>query len=102
MEFIYQYHCEWLGKQSIDFFFPKQKFGIEFDGEQHYRPVNWKGALTEEQILERYDKVVRRDKCKNEKCAANGVKLFRIKYDEDIEEALTKILKLYNIEIKEK
>lgn len=100
-KFVYQYRCEWLGKQSIDFFFPEQKFGIEFDGEQHYRPVNWKGALTEEQILERYNKVIRRDKRKDEKCVANGIKLFRIRYDEDIEKALTKILKLYNIEIKE-
>ena len=99
IDFKEQYHVSWLGKQSIDFFFPSYGLGIEYDGEQHFRPVNWRGALNNEQMIEKFNKVQERDKQKNEKCIANGVKLYRIKYNENIEETLTKILKLYNIEI---
>ena len=101
-EFVYQYCSDWLGLQRIDFFFPKQNFGIEFDGEQHFKPINWKGALTEEQCLEKFNEVIRNDRLKEEKCLFNKVKLYRIAYNSDIEKELTKILKLYNIEIKEK
>ena len=98
-EFVYQYYSSWLKGQSLDFFFPKYNFGIEYDGEQHFMPVNFTGHMSKEQMNENLKKAQERDKRKDKKCAANGVKLFRIKYDEDIEESLTKILNLYNIEI---
>ena len=85
--------------QEFLFFLPDYNLGIEYDGEQHFKPVGFSGKLTEEEVLEKFINVQERDKRKNEKCIANGVKLFRIRYDEDIEEALTKILKLYNIDI---
>ena len=100
-EFVYQYRSDWLKGQSLDFFFPKYNFGIEYDGEQHFAPVNFTGHMSEEQMNENLRITQERDKRKDEKCVVNGIKLFRIKYDEDIEESLTKILKLYNIEIKE-
>ena len=100
-QFVYQYRTNWLENQSLDFFLPDYNLGIEFDGIQHYEPSDFSGHLTEEETLEEFKIIQERDKRKDEKCVANGIKLFRIKYDEDVEEALTKILKLYNIEIKE-
>ena len=99
INFIYQYRADWLKNQSLDFFLPDYNLGIEFDGIQHYEPIDFSGSLTEEETLKEFEIIQERDKRKDEKCVANGVKLFRIRYDEDIEESLTKILKLYNIEI---
>ena len=59
---------------------------IEFDGEQHYKPIEvWGGeeALQQTQL---------RDQIKNEYCAKNKIPLLRIRYDEDIEEKLNLFL----------
>lgn len=75
---VYQYHVDWLGKQSLDVYIPSVKVGIEYQGLQHYEPVDYFGGE------ESYKGVVERDNRKRELCKANGIKLIYWKYDEVI------------------
>lgn len=70
----YQYHCEWLGQQSLDIYIPESRIGIEYQGEQHYKAVEiWGGeaALKENQ---------ERDLRKKKLCSENGVVLLEWSY----------------------
>lgn len=75
---IYQYHCEWLGLQSLDIFIPSLRLGIEYQGEQHYRPVDFFGGE------DSFKRTVERDKRKAELCQKHDIKLLYWKYDEVI------------------
>ena len=59
---------------------------IEFDGLQHYRPINYFGG--EEAFKERQ----RKDLIKTNYCKENNIPLLRIKYDENTEEKLFNFL----------
>lgn len=61
---------KWLGLKSIDIFIPKYNIGIEYQGEQHFRPVEYFGGV------DKFNKTVRRDKEKYDLCKLNGIKLF--------------------------
>lgn len=67
----------WIEKQRFDIYFPKYNIAVEYDGEQHYRPVNIFGGE------ENFIKVKERDKLKEQKCKENNCNLFRMKYDYD-------------------
>lgn len=62
---------------------------IEYDGEQHYRPINYFGG--EEAFKERQ----RKDLIKTNYCKENNIPLLRIKYDENTEEKLFNFLMQY-------
>ncbi|WP_414842350.1 DUF2726 domain-containing protein [Enterococcus saccharolyticus] len=65
---------------------------IEYDGEQHFLPVDsWGGEETLKQTQ-------LRDSIKNEYCKENDIPLLRIKYNEDIKERLDKFLGLFFFE----
>ena len=71
INYIHQYHNkEIFGQQSLDFYLPDYKIGIECQGEQHFRPVKYRsekmmnGDTSEKRFL--YNK--ERDKVKKEKC----------------------------------
>ena len=80
-EAVFQYHTSWLGNQSIDIFIPNLNVGIEYQGEQHYRPVAVFGGEAGFKAL------VARDKRKKKLCAENGIRLIYWKYDEAITRA---------------
>lgn len=75
---IYQYHSSWLGRQSIDIFIPSISVGIEYQGEQHFRPIEFFGGE------EAFSLTVKRDKQKEKLCMNNNVKLIYWRYDEVI------------------
>lgn len=75
---IYQYHTPWLGLQSLDVFIPSLSVGIEYQGLQHYEPVEIFGGEV------KFKEVVERDKRKKRLCKENGVELIYWKYDEPI------------------
>lgn len=54
-------------------------FLLEYDGEQHYRPVKF-GGMSEEQARTNFKLTKKRDKIKNQYCKANNIKLIRIPY----------------------
>lgn len=75
----------------FDFYLNELQILIEFDGEQHFKIIEYWGGqagLEERQL---------RDQIKNEWAKANKIELYRIRYDEDIEQKLENIFQ--NIEL---
>jgi len=69
-----EYSPSWLGSQRIDVFLPSVNVAIEYQGEQHFRAVEFFGG--EESFLANQ----RRDEKKRELCKLNGVKLIEWPY----------------------
>ena len=95
-DYIFQWSehdCRDKGKLRFDFYVPDIHTVIEFDGQQHFMPVNFTGAMTEEEMNAKFDDVLRRDGIKEQWCKDNGIRLIRIPYTEDVEETLMAELK---------
>ena len=69
------------------------KFLIEYQGEGHYKPVNF-GGMSDKKAQEVFEGVVFRDDIKNQYCKDNNIPLLKIPYWEfdNIEEILEYIL----------
>lgn len=78
--------CFYKNNLFFDFYLPKYNTCIEYDGEQHFKVIEYWGG---ENGLEQRKK---RDKIKNEYCKNNDINLIRIKYDEDIESIKNKLI----------
>jgi very-short-patch-repair endonuclease len=78
--------CKDIRKLQFDFYLPEQKSIIEYDGIQHYKPINYFGGI---KSLKSQQK---RDQIKTNYCIENNINLIRIRYDENIEDKLTPIL----------
>jgi len=85
IKYIQQYRfsdCKYKKLLRFDFYLPELNICIEYDGEQHYKPIkNWGGNKS-------LDLITLKDDIKNKYCLNNGVKLIRIKYDEVFETIL--------------
>lgn len=77
---IYQYRTDWLRRQSLDIFIPSHKIGIEYQGRQHYEPIEHFGG--EEHFIHQQEN----DSKKRKLCEDNGVSLIEWPYTEDITE----------------
>ncbi len=64
---------KWLKRQHVDIWIPEFKVGVEFHGEQHFRPVDFFGG---EEVFE---KTKERDKRKIELFSENGASLIIVK-----------------------
>ncbi len=61
-------------RPKFDFYLPDYNICIEYDGKQHFEPIDaWGG-------YEEFLKIVKRDKIKNKFCEENNVRLLRISY----------------------
>ena len=90
IDFKYAYVIK--NKQHLDFYLPKLQIGIEYDGEQHFRPFSFnKAGLNKKQ--ENLRKVQQRDQRKNKYCAEHNIKLIRIPYTINTLEKVFNILK---------
>jgi len=67
----------------FDFFIPKFNLCIEYDGEQHYRPVCFNGMKFQE-AQKLFEKLKINDEIKNQFCQNNSIELLRIPYFGDI------------------
>ena len=74
---LYQYRPDWLGRQSLDLYIPSLRTAIEYQGVQHYLPVEFFGG--EEALTQRQDL----DRVKKELCTANSVRLIEWPYSVD-------------------
>jgi len=73
----------------FDFYLPGYGVCIEFDGEQHHKPIEFFGG-------EKYFKEIqKKDKIKNNFCKDNKIDLFRISYKDNIEEKLDYFFNIY-------
>lgn len=63
----------------FDFYLPDYNILIEYDGEQHFKPVDFasKGLEWATKIFE-YNQI--KDKIKNDYCKDNNIRLIRIPY----------------------
>ena len=85
IDFIKQYKfddCKNKLKLPYDFFLPKFNTCIEFNGLQHYFPVNFFGGE------ERFKNQLKLDKIKRDYCFTNNIKLIVISYKDNIEDKL--------------
>ncbi len=87
--------CKYKYVLPFDFYLTDYNICIEYDGEQHYKPVKWFGGE------EGFKKTQERDKIKTQYCADNNISLLRIRYDQDIVSTLEKFLSQYKINYKE-
>lgn len=78
--------CRNVFELPFDFYIPSKRIAIEFDGIQHYQPLEFFGGIKS------FEKRKYNDKIKNDYCEDNYINLIRIKYDEVniIEEILNK------------
>lgn len=65
----------WLGNQRFDIYFPKYNIAIEYNGKQHYEPIDIFGGI------EGYYDTIKRDELKRSKCNENNCKLFEVRYN---------------------
>ena len=66
---LYQYRPDWLGRQSLDLYIPSLRTAIEYQGIQHYHPIEFFGG--EEALSQRQEL----DRVKKELCEENEVRL---------------------------
>lgn len=71
---IYQYRTSWLGKQSLAIYIPSIRVGFEYQGIQHFEPVDFFGGT------DGLESTQKRDKIKKQQCKANKVILIYWNY----------------------
>ena len=75
--------CSYKYPLRFDFYLIKHNICIEYDGMQHFKPIEYWGGV------DTFNYILMKDEIKNEYCKNNNIKLIRIKYDENIIEKLT-------------
>lgn len=68
--------CRYKNPLFFDFYLPNYNICIEFDGEQHYKPIERFGGISE------FRNTKIRDDVKNKWCLENNIDLLRIRYNE--------------------
>ena len=83
----------WLGNQRLDIYIPDLKLAIEYQGQQHFEPVEIFGGKIA------LEKTKEMDKRKKSLCEKNGISLIYFRHDENltiefVEKRLNKYLKM--------
>lgn len=82
---LQHYTAEWLGRQHIDIYLPELDIGVEYQGEQHTRGVDYFGGD------EAFARTAKRDAAKVAKCRRAGVRLLFAFHNENLDEAAERI-----------
>lgn len=88
IDFEYQKHFEWLGRQSLDFYLPENNIAIECQGTQHFEPNDFFGG--EKSFIEQ----IERDRKKKILCEEHNLHLIYINFDDDIKAKLRGIFEV--------
>lgn len=89
-------NCKNILSLPFDFYLPDYNICIEFQGKQHYEPVEYFGGI------ENFKKIVNRDKIKEKYCEENNILLYKISYFEDVNKELEKLYELIKTQNVEK
>lgn len=73
--------CVYIKELKFDFYLPDYNIAIEYDGQQHFRPVDFSGKGIE-YAQNAFLLTKQRDKVKDDYCTKNNIKLIRIPYTE--------------------
>lgn len=94
IQYIHQHSfedCRDKKQLPFDFYLPDFNYCIEYDGRQHFEPVDFAGK-GKEWAQRQFELVQYHDSLKNNYCQDNNIRLLRIPYYEDIEETLNNFL----------
>jgi hypothetical protein len=86
IEFIQQKRfsdCMFKSELPFDFYLPKYNICIEYNGIQHYKPIDYFGGIKS------FHYQLIRDKIKNEYCSKKNIHLIVIKYNESVNDKLS-------------
>ena len=75
------------GKAYIDFYLPDYNTFIEYNGEQHYRPIKYF------ELNKSFEQQQKRDEFVRNYCKDNNIKLIEIKYTDNLKEILYEKIK---------
>lgn len=76
--------CFYIALLRFDFYLPSYNICIEYNGLQHYKPIDYFGGV------EKYNLNKQRFNIKKEFCAKNNIKLITIRYNENVNYKLDK------------
>ena len=94
-EIRYRYKPKWLKRMELDVYIPFLQVGFEYQGVQHFRPVEFFGGK------ETFIAQVMRDKLKKQICMQKGITLIEVYFDEHLTmELIEKKLILAGIQFK--
>lgn len=71
--------CVHVRSLLFDFYIPDKNLAIEYDGEQHYAPVDFSGK-GQDYADANYELTKIRDKIKDDYCVSNSINLLRLPY----------------------
>ena len=74
--------CRNILQLPFDFYIPSLRKCIEFDGKQHYEPMEFFGGVKAYEYLKNNDRI------KSDYCEENYIDLIRIRYDQDVNKIL--------------
>lgn len=80
----YHYHCVALERLELDIYIEEMKLGIEYQGAQHFFPVDHWGGRAGLQALKK------RDKKKKRLCEKAGIKIIYFNYNEGLSEEIVR------------
>lgn len=80
----------WLGRQHLDIYMPKLNIGIEYQGAQHYEPIEFFGGQ------EAFEKTIERDERKKQLCEKHKCHLIYVDKGYDLTEIISEIEKIKN------
>ena len=88
-------YCKLQRPLPFDFYLPKHNLLIEYDGEQHFRPIKYFGGENKFNLLKKKDEI------KNKFAKENNILILRIPYINfnEIESILTDYIQLIQIQI---
>lgn len=78
-----------LKRQTVDFAIKALRLAFEYDGVQHFEPIEKFGGL------EGFDRIQKRDQKKNNLCKTNGYQIIRFRYDLDLGEQVQDFKQAY-------
>jgi hypothetical protein len=84
---LYREYLIWAdGAKRFDCFIENKNVAVEYNGEQHYKPIDFFGGESA------FKRRKASDQLKKEYCEENNIDLFVIRYDEEIEERVDEIV----------